>query len=78
VAESSAAYTSKAYRATTVWFHARHNGFRRRIVTVLATWTRAGGLGQSPDDEGEAERLNYKNITMKNDKLKEWCKREQL
>ena len=32
-----------------------------------------------PDDDGKAERLNtYKNITMKNDKLKEWCKREQL
>ena len=31
-----------------------------------------------PDAGGEAEWLNYKNITMKNDKLKEWCKREQL
>ena len=35
-------------------------------------------MGIALDDDGEAERLNYKNITMKNDKLKEWCKREQL
>jgi hypothetical protein len=28
-----------------------------RIMTVLATWAQQG-FGQSPDDEGEAERLN--------------------
>jgi hypothetical protein len=36
-----------------------------RIMTVLATWVQQG-LGQSPDDEGEAERLNtYRNLNMK-------------
>ena len=28
------------------------------MVAVLATWTQAQWLGQSPDDDGEAERLN--------------------
>ncbi|KAF5412326.1 MAG: hypothetical protein C5S47_01580 [Candidatus Methanogasteraceae archaeon] len=32
-------------------------------MTVLATWAQQG-LGQSPDDEGEAEWLNtYQNCT---------------
>ena len=29
-----------------------------RIMTVLAALARARGPGQTPDDEGEAERLN--------------------
>nr|QNO47079.1 hypothetical protein ONOHIMFI_00005 [Methanosarcinales archaeon ANME-2c ERB4] len=29
-----------------------------RIMTVLATWARAKDFRQTPDDEGEAERLN--------------------
>ena len=27
-------------------------------MTVLTTWARARDLGQTPDDGGEAERLN--------------------
>jgi hypothetical protein len=34
-------------------------------MTVLATWAQQG-LGQSPDDEGKAERLNTYHLSTMN------------
>ncbi|MEA3323765.1 MAG: hypothetical protein U9Q37_01305, partial [Euryarchaeota archaeon] len=47
-----------------------------RIMTVLATWAQQG-LGQSPDDEGETERLNTYSRSMWQERPRWWYESHQ-